>query len=155
VSVVVFESLGARFCVLGDPQTLHPKLYGRIPRHFPWQCYGLLWAKPVGQTGWGLHQRRRSNDACATPQRRPRHALAWMWTNFLSEQRRATGLVETAGGAVRAGGKRQPARCSRKTQDKFAIASMAKKLLHRCICAHARVHMHFLRRVCMHSDRCC
>jgi len=43
----------------------------------------------------------------------------------------------------RAGGKRQPARCSRKTQDKFAIASMAKKLLHRCIRAHARVHMHF------------
>ena len=35
------------------------------------------------------------------------------------------------------------ARCSRKTQDKFAIASMAKKLLHRCIRAHARVHMHF------------
>jgi len=33
-----------------------------------------------------------------------------------------------AGG--RAGSKQQPARCSRKTQDKFAIASMAKKLLH-------------------------
>ena len=46
-------------------------------------------------------------------------------------------------GGRRAGGKRQPARCSRKTQDKFAIASMAKKLLHRCIRAHARVHMHF------------
>ena len=43
----------------------------------------------------------------------------------------------------RAGGKRHPARCSRKTQDKFAIASMAKKFLHRCIGAHARVHMHF------------
>jgi len=27
---------------------------------------------------------------------------------------------------------------------------MAKKLLHRCICAHARAHMHFLRRVCKH-----
>jgi len=35
------------------------------------------------------------------------------------------------------GKKRQPARCSRKTQNKFAIASMAKKLLHRCIGAHA------------------
>jgi len=85
----------------------------------------------------------------STPQRRPRHELVWIWTDFLSEQRRATGLVETAGGAARAGGKRQSARCSRKTQDKFAIASTAKKLLHRhgCICAHAREHMHFLRRV--------
>jgi len=32
---------------------------------------------------------------------------------------------------------------------------MAKKLLHCCIGAHARVHVHFLRRVCMHFDRCC
>jgi len=31
---------------------------------------------------------------------------------------------------------------------------MVKKLLHRCICVHARAHMHFLRRVCMHLDRC-
>jgi len=69
--------------------------------------------------------------------------VAWIWTDFLSEQRRVTGLVEMAGGAARADGKRQHARCSRKTQDKFAIASMAKKLLHRCICAHARAHMHF------------
>ena len=29
--------------------------------------------------------------------------------------------------------------------------SMAKKLLHCCIGAHARVNMHFERRVCMHS----
>ena len=65
----------------------------------------------------------------------------------MSEQRQATVLVETAGGAARAGGKQQPERCSRKTQDKVAIASMAKKLLHCCICAHARAHMHFLRRV--------
>jgi len=69
----------------------------------------------------------------------------------------------------RAGGKRQPAWCSRKTQDKFTIAFVAKKLLHRCIGAHARVHMHFLRRMSIHSqvllstmhvqvctlDRCC
>jgi len=48
------------------------------------------------QTGWGLHQRRWSNNACATPQRRPRHELAWIWTDFLSEQRRATDLVKTA-----------------------------------------------------------
>ena len=60
-------------------------------------------------------------------------------------------LERTASGAWflrdsrRAGGKGQPARCSRKTQDKFAIVSMAKKLLHRCIGAHARVHVHFLR----------
>jgi len=102
------------------------------------------------QTGWGLHQRRWSNDTCATPQRQLRHDLAWVWTDFLSEQRRATVLVETTGGAARAGGKRQPARCSRKTQDKFAIASMAKKLLYCCIGAHARVHMNCLRKVCMH-----
>jgi len=99
------------------------------------------------QTGWGLHQCGWSNDTCATPQRRPRHELAWNWTDVLSEQRRAMGLVETAGGAARAGGKRQPARCSCKTQDKFAIPSMAKKLLHHCIGAHARAHVHFLRRV--------
>ena len=43
----------------------------------------------------------------------------------------------------------------RKTQDKLAIASMAKKFLHSCIGAHARVHVHFLRRVCIHFDRCC
>jgi len=77
------------------------------------------------------------NDACATPQRRPCHELAWIYTDFLSEQRQATGLDETAEGAARAGGKRQPAQCSRKSQDKFAIASMAKKHLHRCIGAHA------------------
>jgi len=63
---------------------------------------------------------------------------------FLERTVSATGLVETAGGAVRAGGKRQPARCSHKTQDKFAIASMATKFLHRCMGAHARVHVHFL-----------
>ena len=34
----------------------------------------------------------------------------------------------------RAGDKRQPARCSRKTQDKFAIVSMAKKFVHGCMC---------------------
>jgi len=98
-----------------------------------------------------------SNDACATPQWRPRHELAWIWTgtDFLSEQSRATGLVATAGGAARAGGKKTPARCSHKTQDQFAIASMAKKLLHRCIGAHARVHMHFCREHTCIFDRCC
>jgi len=76
--------------------------------------------------------------------------------DFLSEQRRATGLVETAGQEARAGGKRQTARSHKiVTQDKFAIAFMANKLLHRCIGAHARVHVHFLRTVCMHFDRCC
>jgi hypothetical protein len=52
------------------------------------------------QTGWGLHQRRWSNDACATPQRRPHHELAWIRADFLSEQRRVTAFVETAGGWV-------------------------------------------------------
>ena len=33
-----------------------------------------------GQTGGGLHQREWSNDVCATPQRRLRHELAWIWT---------------------------------------------------------------------------
>ena len=104
------------------------------------------------QSGWGLHQRGWSNDACATPQWRLHHELAWIWTDFLSEQRRATDFVETPD---RGGGKRKPARCSRKTQDKFAMAFMTKKLLHRCIGAHASVHVHFLRRVCIHFDRCC
>jgi len=104
------------------------------------------------QSGWGLHQRGWLNDACATSQLRPHHELAWIWTDFLFKQRRATDFVEPAGRAV---GKRQPAQCSRKTQDKFAIAFMAKKLLYRWIGAHARVHMHFLRRVSMHFDRCC
>jgi len=52
-------------------------------------------------------------------------------SDFESKQRRATQifLVQT----VRVDGKWQPAQCSRKTQDQFAIASMAKsrKLLHR------------------------
>ena len=60
---------------------------------------------------------------------------------FLSEQvgqwasRRAAVLTKGQEG----GRKRQPARCSRKTQDKFAIASMARKLLRRCTGVHARV----------------
>jgi len=37
-------------------------------------------------------------DACATPQRRPRHELAWIWTDFLSEQRQANDFIETTGG---------------------------------------------------------
>jgi len=31
---------------------------------------------------------------------------------------------------------------------------MAKKFLHRYIGTHARVYVHFLRKVCMHLDRC-
>ena len=54
----------------------------------------------------------------------------------------------------RADGKRHPARCLHKIPDKFAIVSMAKKFLHHCIGAHARVHESFWRRVCMHSDKC-
>ena len=88
------------------------------------------------------------NDACGTPQRPLRHELAWIWKHFLSEQRWATGLVETAEGVARAGGKRQPVRY------KFAITSMTKKLLHCYIGAHARVHMHFcVEYACIH--RCC
>jgi len=45
----------------------------------------------------------------------------------------------------RADGKRQLARCSRKTRHKFAIASMAKKFLH---CAQARMH----RCMCIFSE---
>jgi len=100
---------------------------------------------------------------------------------FLKRAASSSGLQEggrRAGGRRRAGppasgrrvgGKRQPARCSRKTQDKFTIASMAKKLLHRlnrCTCTSPYA---FLRRVGMHSqvllstmhvqictlDRCC
>jgi hypothetical protein len=42
-----------------------------------------------------------------------------------------------------------------KIQDKFPIASMAKKLLRRRIGAHARVHVHFLWKVFMPLDWCC
>jgi len=86
------------------------------------------------QTGRGPYQRGWSDDACATLQRRLRHELAWIWSDFLSEHvwlqasRRAAGSTKGQEG----GQKRQPARCSRKTQDKFAVASMARKLLHRC-----------------------
>jgi len=78
----------------------------------------------------------------ATPQRRPRHELAWIWTNFLSKQRRVTDLVETAAGRA-ANDSLHDARA--KTQNKFAMVSMAKKFLHRCMGTHARVHVHFLR----------
>ena len=54
----------------------------------------------------------------------------------------------------RAGGKRQPARCSRKTQDKFAIVAWRRSF---CTVAYACMHERtciFLRRVCMHLDSC-
>jgi len=104
------------------------------------------------QTGWGLHQRGWSNDACATPQRQPYHELAWIWTDFLSDEHRAAGLVETAVGRAAMTACTLFAQGSRQVRKSL----MAKKLLpvHRCICAHARAHMHFLRRVCMHLDWC-
>jgi len=52
----------------------------------------------------------------------------------------------------RVGGQRQPEPCLRKTQDKFAIASMTKKVLHRlhsCTCTSPYA---LLRRVGMHSQ---
>jgi len=55
---------------------------------------------------------------------------------FLDRRVSDTGLVETAELAARASGKRHPAQCSRKTRDKFAIASMAKTL-HICACTSA------------------
>ena len=86
------------------------------------------------QTGCGLHQRGWLNDACATQQRRSRHELAWIWTDFLSEQRQVTGLVETAGWVARANSKRQFVQY--KTQNKFAIPSIqeASALLHMYAC---------------------
>jgi len=88
-----------------------------------------------GQTGWGLHQRGWLNDAYTTPQRRPCRELAWIWTNFLW----------TASGDGFDRDSRRGGKSGRKTM-------LAKKIVHRCIGAHARVHMHFLRRV---FDRCC
>jgi hypothetical protein len=38
------------------------------------------------QTGWGPHQRGWSDDARATLQRRPRHEIAWIWTDFLANR---------------------------------------------------------------------
>jgi len=66
--------------------------------------------------------------------------------NFFEQTASGDGLgrdSSCAGGW--AGGKRQPARCSRKTQERFAIAFMAKKFLHRCMSSYAGVHVHFLR----------
>jgi len=55
----------------------------------------------------------------------------------------------------RAGGKQQPARCSRKTQDTSALASMAQKLLQCCIGTHARCHMRFCGEyACIHKVLC-
>ena len=79
---------------------------------------------------------------------RPSHEVAWIWTDFLSEQRQATDFVEPAEGQT-ANESLHDAR-TRQVRNTF----MAKKLLHRCICAHAQAHMHFLRRVCMHLDWC-
>jgi len=59
------------------------------------------------QTEWGLQQCGWSDDACATLQRRPRHELAWIWTDFLSEQCRATEGVGRGRAGRRAGGKRK------------------------------------------------
>ena len=89
-----------------------------------------------------------------TPQRRPHYELSWMsWANSGFFERPASGDWFCRDSS-RADGKQQPAWCSRKTQDQFAMASMPKKLLYRCIGAHARVHVHFLRRVsCIY--RCC
>ena len=60
---------------------------------------------------------------------------------FLSEQvgQRASRRVAGSTKGQEGGRKRQPARYSRKTQDTFAIAVMARKLLHCCTGAHARV----------------
>jgi len=83
---------------------------------------------------------------------------------FLKRTGRATGQQE--GGQLdegqEGGRKRQLARCSRKTQDKFAIASMAKKPLHCCTGAHARVwrciytyvHMHMYIHICICTYIC-
>ena len=88
------------------------------------------------QTGWGLQQCR--------------------WASVDLD-----GFLEqTAAGdwfrwdSRRAGSKRQPARCSRKTQDKFAIVAWRRSF---CtvtyVCMHERTCI-FLRRVCMHLDWC-
>jgi len=63
---------------------------------------------------------------------------------FLERTASGDGFGRDSRRGSKPGGIQQPAQCSRKTQDKFAITSMAKKLLHRCICAHARAHMYFL-----------
>ena len=82
----------------------------------------------------------------ATPQQRPRHELAWIWTDFLSEQRRATSLVETAGGAARAGSKTTAcmmlAQDSRQVRNSFhgkeAAAQLNKARIHESICIFCR-----------------
>jgi len=82
------------------------------------------------QTGWDPHQRGWSDDACAT---------SWASVDFDGFLKRTASSNGPAGGwpARRRG--RRAGWCSHKTQDKFAIESMTKKLLHQCIGAHARV----------------
>jgi len=43
----------------------------------------------------------------------------------------------------------------RKKQHKFVLAFMAKKLLHRSTCAHARAHIYFYGECGVHFNRCC
>jgi len=51
---------------------------------------------------------------------------------------------------------RQTLACTMFVQDsrQFAIVSMARKFLHRCIGARARGHVHFCKECGMHSNRC-
>ena len=102
------------------------------------------------QTGWGLHQRGWLNDACATPQRRPHHEVSVDLDGFLERTALGDGFSRDRVGRA------TTTTCTMLAQDLEWVRNsfMAKKLLHCCICAHARAHMHFLWGVCRHLDRC-
>jgi len=98
--------LSARICCTGfilqhcwvvDFNKKHAKPMAKIELCREWAPWPSASAT-YRQTGWDLHQHGWWNDACATPQRRLRHELAWIWTDFLNEQRQTTGLVEIAVG---------------------------------------------------------
>jgi len=116
----------------------------------PWQntsaIHGQTWMRsaPTQMIEWCL---------CNTA------AVTALWASvdldgFVERTALGDGFSRDSRRGSKAGGKRQLARCSYKTQDKFAIASMAKKLLHRCTGAHARVHMHFCGEYA-YIHRCC
>ena len=62
-------------------------------------------------------QQRLRAMKIATPQQRLRHELAWIWTDFLSKQRRATGWQEDGRLDEGAGGWVETTACTMFVQD--------------------------------------
>jgi len=83
------------------------------------------------------------NEACATLQRRLRHELAWIWTDFLSKQRQATNFVETVGGQA------ATTACTMLVQDSRYVHNVSRQRSF-CTVAYARMH----ERICIFCGEC-